>query len=60
MEHPHTKILDYDDQSDNSKRTINPSHDGTDSIYCTCTFQLIKPKHPKHRAIDPWGEGSHP
>jgi len=32
VEHPHTKILDFDDQSDNSKRTINPSHDGIDSI----------------------------
>ena len=32
MEHPYTKILGFDDQSDNSKGTINPSLDGIDSI----------------------------
>ena len=32
MEHPYTKILDFDDQSDNSKGTINALVDGIDSI----------------------------
>ena len=32
IEHPYTKILDFDDQSDNSKGTINPLVDGIDSI----------------------------